>query len=161
VNALVVLGVAPELAGLGVALPHAGAHLAGLLVTVVRPVAAPRAVRLRLLQPVVGVDPLLIVGCYVPIVVEGGAFLDLGLVHRDLDAVALFVYPGKLPRDKARPLEPEEAHLYANVLGLIALVDEEVVDLAYLLVVAVVDLVPCVLLFDARESIAAVLHRCD
>src|SRR5919112_6061908 len=143
--ALVVLRVATELAGLGVALPHAGAHLAGLLVTVVRPVAAPRAVRLRPLQPVVGVDPLLVVGRYVPIVVEGGAFLDLRLVHRDLYAVPLLIDPCKLPGDKARPLKPEEAHLHANVLGLIALVDEEVVDLADLLAVAVVDFVPGVL----------------
>src|SRR5215216_1860146 len=160
VNALVVLRVATELAGLGVALPHAGPHLAGLI-AVVLAVAAAITVCLGALQPVVGVDLLLIIRCYVPIVVEGGALLNLGLVYRDLNAVSLFVDPNKLPGDKARPLEPEETHLYADVLRLIVLVDEEIVYLADLLAVAVVDLVPCVLVFDRCESIAAVLHRCD
>jgi hypothetical protein len=36
-------------------------------------------------------------------------------------------------------LEPQKAHLYAHVLRLIVLVDEEVVDIADLLVVYVVD----------------------
>src|SRR5918997_6700268 len=95
--ALVVLRVATELTGLGVALPHARAHLAGLVlvVTVVLAVAAALlAARLRALQPVVGVDSLLVVWGYVLVVVEGGTFLDLGLVHRDFDAAVLFVDPG-------------------------------------------------------------------
>src|SRR5918997_5591061 len=99
-HALVVLGVAAELAGLGVTLSHAGAHLAGLLVTVVRSVAAPRAVRLRPLQPIVGVDLLLVLRGYVLIVVEGGTLFGLRFVHQDFDAVVVLVDPGYLPRYK-------------------------------------------------------------
>jgi hypothetical protein len=54
--------MAAELAGLGVALPHAGAHPAGLVVAVVLAVAAALTSCLLALQAVVGVDPLLVVG---------------------------------------------------------------------------------------------------
>src|SRR5215216_4011977 len=156
VNTLVVLRVATELAGLGVALPHAGAHVARLI-AVVLAIAAAITVCLSALQPVVGVDLLLVVGRYVPIVVERGAFLNLGLVHRELDQAISFVDPGYLHRDEASALEPEETHLHTDVLRLVILVDEQVVDLAYLLAVSVVDLVPCVPVFDRCEPVATLL----
>src|SRR3712207_8519265 len=47
------------------------------------------------LQPVVGVDPLLVVGGYVLVVVEGGAVLGRGLIHRYLNAPVVLVDPGE------------------------------------------------------------------
>jgi hypothetical protein len=108
----------------------------------------------------VGVDLLLVVGGYVLVVVEGGTFLSLRLVNRDLDAPVVLVDRGDLPRNEGAS-GAQEAHLHADVLGLVVLVDEQVVDLADLVAVAVVDGVVRVLVFDRREPVAALLHRCD
>src|SRR4028118_1862823 len=67
---------------------------------------------------------------------------------------------GDLPRSEGAS-GAQEAHLDADVLGGVVLVDEQVVYLADLLAVAVVDGVVRVLVFDRREPVAALLHSCD
>src|SRR5215210_2435588 len=124
VDTLLLAPVATELTSLGVAHPQAGTHLAGALVgliAIVLAVGAPCAVRLRPLQPVVGVDPLLVIGGYVLVVIEGGAVLGRGLVHRYLDAAIVLVGPGYLPGDEGGT-HAQEAHLHADVLRLVVLV---------------------------------------
>src|SRR5918993_2923916 len=97
----------------------------------------------RTLKAVVGVDLVLEFGGDLPIVIEGGAVLGGLLVCCDLDELPLVVDPHHLERDQGGT-GSEEAHLHAYVLGLVVLVEEQVVYVADLLVVLVVDCVACV-----------------
>jgi hypothetical protein len=106
--------------------------------SVVAPVAAPLLPGARRLQPEVAIDPVLVLRRYVAVVVEGRGSLDRLLVGRDLDELAPVVHPDELYRDQGG-LGAEKAHLDADVLGLVVLVHEQVVHLADLLVVLVVD----------------------
>src|SRR5215213_740363 len=109
-------------------------------------VATSLLARARVLQPVVPVDPGLVLGGYLLVVVEVGAGLDRVLVGRDLYELPLVVYPGELHRDEGGS-HPEETRLDAYVLRLVVLVHEEVVYLADPLVVLIVDRVILVSLF--------------
>src|SRR5918995_6203747 len=97
----------------------------------------------RTLEAVVGVDLVLEFGGDLPIVIEGRAVLERLLVCCDLDELPLVVDPHHLERDQGGT-GSEEAHLNAYVLGLVVLVEEQVVYVADLLVVLVVDCVACV-----------------
>ncbi len=109
-----------------------------------------------LLEAVVGVDLVLELGGDLPIIVEGRAVLGRLLVRCDHYGLARVVDRGHLERDQGGA-GPEEAHLYAYVLGLVVLVDEQVVDLADLLVGVVVDGVACEAVLYRREPIATLL----
>ena len=131
----------------------------GLLVAVVVGVGA--AVRTACgPEPVVGTHLVLVLGGYLVVVVKVRPVLHRALGLVDRQALALLVGRDEVHGDEGAA-GAEEAHFDADVLGLVVLVDEQVVYLADLVAVAVVDGVPLVLVFDRREPIAALLHRCD
>src|SRR5829696_2582919 len=96
----------------------------------------------RTLQAVVGVDLLLELRRDLPVVIESRAILDRLLVCCDLDDPPRVVEPCHLERDQGGT-RSQEAHLHAYVLGMVALVYEQVVYVADLLVALVVDRVAC------------------
>src|SRR5829696_7363066 len=153
VYTLIIGGVLAELTSLGIA--HRDTR-AGRF-TVVIAVGATTVGSVSVLQAVVGVDFVLELRRYLLVVVEGGPVLDRILLRRDLDDLPLVVDPSHLERDQSRA-GPEEAHLDADVLGGIVLVEEQVVYLADLLVVLVVDRVSCILILYCREPVAALFH---
>src|SRR5918994_2543700 len=109
----------------------------------------------RTLEAVVGVDPVLKLGGDLPIVIESRSVLERLLVCCDLDELPRVVDPCHLERDQGGT-RPQEAHLHAYVLGAIVLVYEQVVYLADLLVVLVVDRVACETILDfLREPLGA------
>src|SRR5215213_11450201 len=103
---------------------------------------------------VVGVDLVLELGGDLPIVIEGGAVLERLLLCCDLDGLPRVVDPCHLERDQGGT-GPQEAHLHAYVLGLVALVEEQVVYVADLLIMLIVDRVVCVPIFYFRELVSA------
>src|SRR5829696_1799929 len=106
-------------------------------------------------EAVVGVDLVLELGRDLPVVVEGGAVLGLILVGVYGNGPARVVGGANgLPGDEGAP-GPEEAHLHADVLGLVRLVDEEVVHLADLLTHPIVDRVAGEAILDRREPVRA------
>ncbi len=125
-----------------------------IFVPVVRAVRAPPGG--PALQPEVTVDPLLELRRDLLVVVEGRGVLDPVFGLRDLDELALLVHPGQLPRYQGG-LQPQKTHLHAQVLRPVVLVHEEVVDLADLLVVHVVDGIARVLVFYRLEPVVAIL----
>jgi hypothetical protein len=131
--------VLAELARLSVAHGHARAHGAriGALICVV---GAGILGGLGALEAVVGVDLVLELRRDLLVVVGGGAALGLVLVGRDSDGPAFVGRAHRLPRDEGAPRHLE-AHLHAYVLGLVVLVDEEVVYPSNLQAGLVVDLV--------------------
>src|SRR5919107_4194863 len=155
IDALVVLGMTSELARLGVALVHARSDLAGVP-SVVGVGAAIFSGR-RCAQAVVGADLVLVLGGYLPIVVEGRPVLDGALGLGDLDEAPLVVYGGDVRRDEGGA-GAQEAHLHAEVLRLVVLVEEQVVYLADLRPALVHHGVTSVLVFDRREPVAALFH---
>src|SRR5215212_7801284 len=93
----------------------------------------------RPFETVVGVDLVLVLGGYLP-VVEGRSTLDsilIGGVHQELFSVS---NPDDLPRYE-RGLGAEEARLDTYILRLVVLVDEEVSYLTDLTMGGVIDLV--------------------
>src|SRR5919107_6250335 len=153
---LVVLGVAPELTGLGVALAHSRAHCAGVSGRVIG--VAPAILCARgCAQAIVGAHLVLVLGGDLPIVIEGRTVLDRVLRLGYLDEAALFVHRGDVRRDEGGA-GAKEAHLHAEVLRLIVLVEEQVVDLTDLRPALVNHGVACVLVFDRCEPVAAFLH---
>src|SRR5918994_4121381 len=88
----------------------------------------------RTLEAVVGVDLVLKGGGDLTVVIEGRGVLERLLVCCDHDDLPRVVDPRHLERDQGST-RPQEAHLHAYVLGLVALVYEQVVYVAYLLVV--------------------------
>src|SRR5215203_21468 len=117
---------------------------------------------LRALEAVVGVDLVLEAGDDLPIVVEGGAVLDRLLVSRGHQTPRRLVHRDDVHGDEGGA-GTQEAHLDAYVLGLIGLVDKEVVDLADLLTAWIVDLVAGEAILDRREPVAAlfILRHAD
>src|SRR3712207_695046 len=97
-------------------------------------------------------------GVYLAIVIEGRAVLDLILVCSPLEELRLVVHPQQFFRDEGRA-GAQEARLHADILGTVALIYEQVVYLADLLVVLVVDLVACQTTLDRREPVAALLSK--
>src|SRR5215211_569021 len=97
-------------------------------------------------------------GGYLAIVVEGRALLDLILICSHLDELPLVVHPQQFHGDEGGA-GAQEAHLHADILGTIAPIYEQVVYLADLLVVLVVDLVASQMALDRREPVAALLSR--
>src|SRR5918994_2747104 len=92
----------------------------------------------RTLKAVVGVHLVLKLGGDLPIVIEGGAVLGGLLVGGEDYRLPLLVDGSHLERDQGG-VGAQEAHLNAYVLGPVVLVYEQVVYLADLLVVRVVD----------------------
>src|SRR5215216_8029940 len=130
----------------------------GSLLGVVALIGAAALGRGAALEAVVGIDLVLELRRDLPVIVEGGAVLGRGLVGRDGDRPSLVVGGAyRLPRDEGAP-RPEEAHLDAYILGLVALVHEEVIYLADLLARWVVDLVSGVPILQRREPVAALFH---
>src|SRR5918995_1108087 len=111
------------------------------------------------LQAVVGVNLVFELGSYLPVVVEGGAFLHVLVVGRDNQAAIGLAYLDHLPWYEGGA-GAEEAHLHPDVLGLVILVHEEVVDLADHVAVWVVDRVAGESVFFRRELVAAPFHVC-
>src|ERR671921_1514751 len=93
-------------------------------------------------KAVVGVDLVLELRRDLPVVIEGGAVLERLVVCCDLYDLLRIVDPCHLERDQGGR-RSQEAHLHAYVLGMVALVYEQVVYVADLLVVLVVDRVGC------------------
>src|SRR5215203_630253 len=109
----------------------------------------------RTLEAVVGVDLVLKLGGDLTVIIEGRAILDRLLVCCDLDDLPRVVDPRHLERDQGGT-GSQEAHLNAYILGLVTLVEEQVVYVADLLVVLVVDRVACVaILYFLRELVSA------
>src|SRR5215208_4608038 len=107
------------------------------------------------LKAVVGVDLLLELRRDLTVVIEGGALLERLLVCCDLDELPRIVDPCHPERDQGGT-RSQEAHLHADVLGIVALVYEQVVHVADLLVALVVDCVACVtILYFLREPVSA------
>src|SRR5919107_5336932 len=96
----------------------------------------------RTLKAVVGVDLVLELWGDLTVVIEGGAVLERLLVCCDLDELPRVVDPCHLERDKGGT-RSQKAHLHTYVLGMVALVYEQVVYVADLLVVLVVERVGC------------------
>src|SRR5215208_3201060 len=142
----------------GVPLVGAFAGVAPLGVRVVRAISAPRRSPPRAPQAVVAAHPLLVLGCDLLVVVEAGAVFDPVFGRGDFDDVAILAHRDYVHGDQGR-LGTQKAHLHADVLGIVALVHEQVVDLADLLTVAVVDLVARVPLLELREAIATLFSQ--
>src|SRR5919112_1672373 len=77
---------------------------------------------------------------YLPVVSEGWAPLNSLLIRRNLQELSLVIHAHKFYRDEGRG-GAQEAHLDTYVLWLVVLVYEQIVYLADLLVVLVVNLV--------------------
>src|SRR5215217_4085281 len=105
----------------------------------------------RTLKAVVGVDFVLELGGDLPVVIEGRAVLERFLVCCDLYDLPRVVDPCHLVRDQGGT-RSQKAHLHAYVLGMVALVYEQVVYVADLLVALVVDRVTC-------EAVSYVLRK--
>src|SRR5215216_7338230 len=149
----------PALPVLGIYRPRqiiAGPSFRGGVRGVVVAVAAGSFLEARVLQTIVTVDPGLVVARDLLVVVEGRAFRDRLPVRRDLYELTPVVYPGDLHRDEGG-LHSQEACLHADVLGLVVLVDEQVVHPTNPLVVLVVDRVVPVRLFQLPETVPALL----
>src|SRR5919112_1937690 len=121
------------------ALPVLQVHVG--VFAVVGAVSAPVRRRWLAGRTEVRVDPLLELGGYLRVVAEAGGPFDGLFVRGDLHELANVVHPHDVHGNQ-RGQAAEEAGLDADVLGHVVLVNEEVVDLADLLVVPVVDLVP-------------------
>src|SRR5215211_658935 len=121
------------------ALPVCHIHIG--IFAVVGAVPTPIRPRCFARRPEVRVDPLLELGGYLRVVAEAGGPFDGVFIRGDLHELANVVHPNDVHGDQ-RGWAAEEAGLDADVLGHVVLVNEEVVDLADLLVVPVVDLVP-------------------
>src|SRR5919107_614502 len=141
----------------------------GVVCTVTFPVGG----GLPSLHPVVVEDLPLELRGYLPIFAEGRAVLYRLLVCRHLHEPPPVVHPHDIHRDQAG-LGAQETHLHADVLWVVVLVHEEVVDLADLLVVHVVDgvlrvqifkwggVVPAFLINQIRTSLSRNLRfRCS
>jgi hypothetical protein len=87
-------------------------------------------------------DLLLELGCQLPVIAKGRPLLDHLFARCDLDQAPPVVHADEFYRDQGEP-DVQEAHLYADVARLVALVYEDVVYLTDLLVVDVVDGVAC------------------
>src|SRR4029453_6740075 len=90
------------------------------------------------------------------VVIDGGTVLERLLVCCDLDGLPRVVDPCHLERDQGRA-GPQEAHLHAYVLGAVVLIYEQVVYVANLLIMPIVDYVACVAIFYFRELVSACL----
>src|ERR671912_215249 len=164
-EAFLVAVVLAELACLGVAHAHARANRAsggGIG-------RASPAVSVRLLvvsvgagaldgpKAVVGAHLVLVLGGDLTVVVEGRTVLDGVLGLGDLDGALLVVYGGDVCRDEGGA-GAKEAHLHTEVLRLVALVEKQVVYLTDLRPALVHHGITSVLVFDCRESVAALFH---
>src|ERR671912_555080 len=164
-EAFLVAVVLTELTCLGVAHAHARANRAsggGIG-------RASAAVSVRLLvvpvgagaldgpKAVVGAHLVLVLGGDLTVVVESRSVLNGALGLGDLDEALLVVYGGDVRRDQGGA-GAEEAHLHAEVLRLVALVEEQVVYLTDLRPALVHHGVARVLVFDRREPVAALFH---
>src|SRR5215217_2731776 len=110
------------------------------------------------LQAVVRVDLALELRRDLPVIVEGRTVLGRLLVGCDGDSPTLVVGGAyRFPGDEGAP-RPEEAHLHAEVLRLVALVEKQVVYLTDLRPALVHHGVTSVLVFDRREPVAALFH---
>src|ERR687894_363744 len=152
-----------ELAALGVAHGHArprraAGRLCGGVLGVSAAILSGGATA-GLLQPVVGVNLVLKLRGDLTVVIEGRAVLYVAVVGRDDQAAISLAYLDHLPRDQGG-LGAQKTHLHPEVLGLIVLIQEQVVDLADFVAVGVVDGVAGILVFDGREPIAASFHAC-
>src|ERR671913_1849053 len=97
----------------------------------------------RTLEAVVEVHLVLEFGGDLTVVIESRSVLERLLVCCDLDDLPHVVDPCHLERDQGGT-GPQEAHLHAYVLGAIVLVYEQVVYVAHLLIMPIVDYVACV-----------------
>src|SRR5919112_4828098 len=111
----------------------------------------------RTLKAVVGVDLVLELWGDLTVVVEGGTVLERLLVCCDLYDLPRVVDPCHLERDQGGT-RSQEAHLHAYVLGMVVLIQEQVVYVADLLVALVVDRVTCqAMSYFLREPVSACL----
>jgi hypothetical protein len=165
--ALVVAVVLAKLAGLGVAHGHARADGAGglgagrpraaVLVAIVVAVRPAPFGGPGTREPVVGTYLLLVLGGYLVVVVKVRPVLHRALGLRDRQALALLVGRDEVHGDEGAA-GAEEAHFDADVFGLVVLVDEQVVYLADLVAVLVVDGVPRVTVLDRREPVSTLFR---
>src|SRR5215213_4508829 len=125
-------------------------------VRVVRAVGLPLDRSLPGLHPVVVEDLPLELRGYLPVVAEGRAVLYRLFVRCYLDEPSFVVHADDVYRDQGRA-RAQEAHLHADVLWVVVLVHEEVVDLADLLVVHVVNGVLRVQIFNWSRAVPAFL----
>src|SRR5215217_790397 len=164
-EAFLVAVVLAELASLGVAHAHARANRAGgggigrasAAVSVRLLVVPVGAGALDGPKAVVGAHLVLVLGGDLTIVVESRSVLNGALGLGDLDEALLVVYGGDVRRDQGGA-GAEEAHLHAEVLRLVALVEKQVVYLTDLRPALVHHGVTSVLVFDRREPVAALFH---
>ncbi len=91
-------------------------------------------------QAVVLTDLPFEIPAYLLVAVEAGTVFGLLFLGIRRDRLIRLVHPADVHRNE-RGVHAEKTHLHADVLGLVALVHEQVVYLADLLAVAVVDLV--------------------
>src|SRR5215212_5482749 len=83
----------------------------------------------------------------------GGAVLERLFVCCDLDGLPRVVDPHHLERDQGGT-GPQEAHLNAYVLRAVVLIYEQVVYVAHLLIMLIVDCVVCVPIFYFRKLVS-------
>src|SRR5215217_993494 len=105
-------------------------------------------------QAIVEADLVLVLGGDLTVVVEGRAVLDGALGLGDLDEALLVVYGDDVRRDQGGA-GAEEAHLHAEVLRLVVLVQKQVIYLADLRSALVHHGVASVLVFDRCEPVAS------
>ena len=156
-RALLAVAVPAQLPRLGVAHPHAGAYLArmfSLRAPEVRSVTSSILGGLRAFEPVAGVDLVLVLGGYLPFVVEGRNTLDRILIGGAHQALLPVSHLDDLPRNE-RGLGTEEARFDTHILRLVVLVDEKVVYLTDLATGGVVDPVTGEVILKSRKPIRA------
>ena len=109
---------------------------------------------LRAFETVAGVDLALVLGGYLPIVVEGRNTLDRILIGGDHQALLPVSHFDDLPRYE-RGLSTEEARFDTHILRLVVLVDKKVVYLTGLATGGVVDSVTGEVILKSRKPIRA------
>jgi hypothetical protein len=109
---------------------------------------------LRAFETVAGVDLALVLGGYLPFVVEGRNTLDRILIGGDHQALLPVSHFDDLPRYE-RGLSTEEARFDTHILRLVVLVDKKVVYLTGLATDGVVDSVTGEVILKSRKPIRA------
>jgi hypothetical protein len=108
----------------------------------------------------VAIDLILVLrGCLL-VVIKARCVLDLSLPGHDLNNLPILIHADQPPRHERTtlPQKAQQAHLHAQVLRRVGIIDKQVVYLADLLAVAVVDLMAVVAILYLHKPVAVFFY---